>query len=224
MTSDGTGNDASSEGMLADVERYYSAKVRRHGPTALGVDWNSSMSQRLRFVQLLKVVDWRAPSVRLHDLGCGYGALLEHLDDRHAQAPLEYVGTDLSAPMIEHARQLWATHAHARFELAAPRMPEADYTVASGIFNICLDHPRSDWEPYVAATLDRIHAASLRGFAVNFMHPRTLIERPDIAGQVYTAEPAQWLGYCTDHLQCDVQCLKNYGLNEFTLLATRAPS
>ena len=98
------------------------------------------------------------------------------------------------------------------------------YTVASGIFNICLDHPRSDWEPYVAATLDRIHAASLRGFAVNFMHPRTLIERPDIAGQVYTAESAQWLGYCTDHLQCDVQCLKNYGLNEFTLLATRAPS
>ena len=221
MTSDEPGESASSEDMLADVERYYSDKVRRHGPTALGVDWNSSMSQRLRFVQLLKVVDWSGQPIRLHDLGCGYGALLEHLDDRHAQAQLGYVGTDISLPMIEHAKQLWAGHAHARFELAASQLPEVDYTVASGIFNICLDHPRSDWEAYVARTLDRIHASSLRGFAVNFMHPRTLIERPAIAGQVYTADPEQWLGYCIDHLHCDVQCLKNYGLNEFTLLATR---
>ena len=63
--------DEPSAAILQDVERYYNAKVRRHGATALGVDWNSPMSQRLRFVQLLKVVDWGATPLTLHDLGCG---------------------------------------------------------------------------------------------------------------------------------------------------------
>ena len=214
--------DGPCTAILQDVERYYSAKVRRHGATALGVDWNSPMSQRLRFVQLLKVVDWRATPLSLHDLGCGYGALLDHLGDRHPDASLRYLGSDLSQPMIEHARRLWAGCSDARFELATMPLPPADYTVASGIFNVCLGHARTAWDRHVATTLTHMHAGSHRGFAVNFMTPRALIERPSAASQLYAVEPGHWMAYCADHLRCEVQCVQNYGLNEFTLLATRA--
>lgn len=208
--------------ILRDVERYYSAKVRRHGPSALGVDWNSPMSQRLRFVQLLKVVDWSAAPLALHDLGCGYGALLDHLRDRHPGASLRYLGSDLSRPMIEHARSLWSSHRHARFEIASPAMPQADYTIASGIFNVCLGHPEAQWKHHVAATLAQMRAASRLGFAVNFMTPRTLVERPAAVGQLYAVAPEYWMAYCSERLRCEVQCVQNYGLNEFTLLATNA--
>jgi len=210
--------------ILDDVERYYSAKVRRHGATALGVDWNSPMSQRLRFVQLLKVVDWSAGAFRLHDLGCGYGALVEHLQDRHSDANIAYVGTDLSPAMIRHARRLWVAHTHAHFEPAGPAMPSADYTVASGIFNVCLGHGVEEWEAHVAATLTQINSASERGFAVNFMTPRVWAERPATRGQLYAAVPERWIEHCASVLACEVRCVQAYGLNEFTLLATKSRS
>jgi len=205
--------------ILQDVESYYSAKVRRHGATALGVDWNSPMTQRLRFVQLLKVVDWSAPSRSLHDLGCGYGAMLEHLADRHADTEVQYVGTDISATMIRLARRRWAKTAHARFALAADSLPEADYAVASGIFNICLGHPAPEWERYVADTLLAMRRASRRGFAVNFMGPEALLARPDAQGQLYAVDSAKWAGHCRDVLGCDVELATRYGLPEFTVLA-----
>lgn len=224
MTGAGPGATGPSTTMLQDVERYYSATVKRHGATALGVDWNSPMSQRLRFVQLLKVVDWSAQPLNLHDLGCGYGALVEHLQDRHPDAQLAYIGTDLSPAMITHARRLWAGHRQARFELAAETFPDADYTVASGIFNVCLGHATSAWEDHVGATLAKMHATSHRGFAVNFMTPRTWAERPATVGRLYAAEPRQWVEHCTRMLDCEVACLQGYGLNEFTLLATKSRS
>lgn len=216
------GEDGPFAAMLGDVERYYNAKLRRHGATALGVDWNSPMSQRLRFVQLLKVVDWSAEPISLHDLGCGYGALVEHLQDRHRDAQLQYLGTDLSLPMIERARQLWTSNPHARFEPAGIRLPQAGYTVASGIFNVCLGHHASEWEKHIAATLEQMQASSHHGFAVNFMTPRIWTERPATVGQLYAVEPQRWMAYCSDVLDCVVRCVQDYGLNEFTLLATNS--
>ena len=39
-------------GVLSAVRDYYSDKVRQHGATARGVDWNSEETQELRFSQL----------------------------------------------------------------------------------------------------------------------------------------------------------------------------
>ena len=43
--------------LLRQTEAYYTARVREHGATARGVDWNSPESQALRFQQLLRIVD-----------------------------------------------------------------------------------------------------------------------------------------------------------------------
>ena len=64
----------SHDRILREVDRYYSGKLKAHGATARGVDWNSTESQRMRFDQLLKICDRRAPFT-LNDYGCGYGAL-----------------------------------------------------------------------------------------------------------------------------------------------------
>ena len=42
-----------ARGILRDVARYYGEKIRLHGPTARGADWNSLESQGMRFAQLL---------------------------------------------------------------------------------------------------------------------------------------------------------------------------
>src|SRR5258707_14139343 len=93
-------NDAK---ILGDVESYYSKKIAVHGATARGVDWNSPESQRLRFVQLLKLTDHGQPFT-INDYGCGYGALADYLKDK-AYA-FQYCGFDISPRMIAKAAEL----------------------------------------------------------------------------------------------------------------------
>ena len=87
-----------------------------------------------------------------------------------------------------------------------------------------MGHDAADWEAHVAATLAQISAASQRGFAVNFMTPKVWAERPATVGQLYATTPERWVDHCATVLACEVCCVQAYGLNEFTLLATRSRS
>jgi SAM-dependent methyltransferase len=220
MSTRSTSSPEASAAILKSIEGYYTAKVRRYGATALGVDWNSPMSQRLRFVQLLKAVDW-GEELSLHDVGCGYGALLDHLADRHANARIRYVGSDLSDEMIRLARRRRRSIRQARFIVASAAMPPVDYSVASGIFNVKLDHPVDDWEQHVALTLSTMRDASRKGFAVNFMAPAALAARPAAAPQLYAADPELWMTYGREELGCDMRLVADYGLPEYSILARR---
>ncbi len=54
---------------LNDVKNYFSEKLKVHGATHLGVDYNSVESQERRFFELIKVIDSRA-KYSLLDFGC----------------------------------------------------------------------------------------------------------------------------------------------------------
>jgi SAM-dependent methyltransferase len=199
----------------ADIERYYTAKIARHGATPLGVDWPSAPSQELRFVQLLKLCDFARP-VSLNDIGCGYGALLGFLDAR-APGKIDYAGVDLSALMIAEARRLWAGHDRAAFVIGNASPRTADHCVASGVFNVKLSQPLESWTAFVRSVLNDMHANSRHGFAVNFLAPLG----DGIAGapELYRPPPGTWRDYCERELGTRVEILANYGMREYTLLA-----
>jgi SAM-dependent methyltransferase len=202
----------------AGIANYYTGKVRRFGATPLGVDWTCVPTQELRFVQLLKLCDFTT-ALSLNDLGCGYGALLAYLDRRHAGCVIDYLGVDLSQAMLRRARRLWSsrpdvTFVHGHF---SPRL--ADYSVASGIFNVQLDQPRGVWERFVAATLDQLHRTSRRGFAVNFMCAPAG-GTPERQG-VYSTAPARWASHCEAQFGATTDVIEGYGLREFTLIVRR---
>src|SRR5580704_17023731 len=122
------------------IERYYTAKIRRYGATPPGVDWSCGTNQELRFAQLLKLCDF-SEAFSLNDLGCGYGALLSYLEKSHAEATIDYLGIDLSAAMTCHAERLWTNRARIAFLVGTANPRIADYSIASGIFNVKLDQP-----------------------------------------------------------------------------------
>jgi SAM-dependent methyltransferase len=201
----------------ASVRSYYSAKVARHGPTPLGVDWPNAISQQLRFVQLLKLCDFSVP-FSLSDFGCGYGALLEFLDLRHRGAQIAYHGIDLSPSMVDTARGCWSKNPQATFVVGARCTRQTDYALASGVFNVRLGHPVAVWESYVAEILADLNGSSRIGFAVNFMLPHD--ERPT-EDELYRTFPERWIEFCGQQLGRDVETVRDYGLREFTLLVRR---
>ncbi|MEP6789831.1 MAG: class I SAM-dependent methyltransferase [Ramlibacter sp.] len=200
--------------LYADVERYYTRKLAKHGPTALGVDWSCVPTQELRFVQLLKVCDFNRP-FSLTDLGCGYGALLAFLAKRFRGNQVDYLGVDLSEAMIAEACRLWAGHSRADFVVGNAAPLASDYTIASGIFNVKLHQPDGLWKQFVQTTLDEMREKSRRGFAVNFLAPLAMDAGPI---ELYRVASQGWRDYCERAFNAKVTLLDNYGMREYTLL------
>jgi SAM-dependent methyltransferase len=207
---------AAPRALHRDVRQYYTDKLARFGPTAMGVDWSCELTQQLRFIQLLKVCEPRR-RFSINDLGCGYGALVPFLRERHARSVTAYHGVDLSPEMIGHARLLHASFEAADFHVGSELKIPADFGVASGVFNVKLRHSRAAWESFVADTLDHLHRMSSRGFAVNFLTPLPA----GSADELYCTHPEPWSAWCRRELQCEVEVVARYGLSEFTLIARR---
>jgi SAM-dependent methyltransferase len=204
------------ETILKEIENYYTEKVKTYGPTAKGVDWNSTESQTLRFEQLLKVCD---PTVRftINDYGCGYGALLDYLNEKGIASV--YHGFDLSAPMIAEAKRLHQGMAECDFSSEGWSLSRMDYTVASGIFNVKLDTSDKKWKAYMLYTLNRLSEQSAKGFAFNALTTYSDPERrrPDL----YYADPLFLFDYCKQHFSKFVALLHDYPLYEFTILVRK---
>jgi SAM-dependent methyltransferase len=199
--------------ILTEVERYYTGKIEQHGATAKGVDWNSPVTQALRFEQLLKVADLKRP-FSINDYGCGYGALAGHIAELGCD--FQYRGFDISAQMITAAKQVNETSGRCQFASDESLLTPADYTVASGIFNVKLDTPDEKWERYVLHMLGKLCGLSERGFAFNVLTKYSDKERMRL--DLYYADPLFLFDYCKQHFSRHVALLHDYPLYEFTIL------
>jgi len=209
-----------SENILQDVEAYYSSRIRSHGATPEGVDWNGPDSQQLRFEQLLKLVPLaeREQGFSLIDVGCGYGALLTWLRER--SFAVDYHGYDLSAEMINAALATHGSDANAFFEVAAAPSRQADYAVASGIFNVCQQTSAEAWQGYIAEVLRCMDASSRKGFAFNCL--TSYSDPPFMRDYLHYADPCFYFDLCKRTYSRQVSLLHDYGLYEFTLLVRKA--
>lgn len=204
--------------LLSSVAAYYSAKLAEHGQSPRGVDWNGEESHDLRFVQLCRVIRGAA-HFSLNDLGCGYGALLEFLSATHDD--FSYLGLDVSAGMINAARRRHAPRTNARFSLGAQLTECADYSIASGIFNVRLGRGDDEWHAYLEATLQNLDEASRCGFAFNCL--TSYSDRDRMRPDLYYADPCELFDLCKRRYARDVALLHDYGLYEFTILVRKNP-
>jgi SAM-dependent methyltransferase len=202
--------------LLDAVRRYYSEKIVEHGPSAKGVDWRDEASQELRFEQLLKVCDLSAPFT-INDYGCGYGALATYLEELGVD--FSYTGFDISAEQLAQARELLAGSERCRFVATEGELERADYTVASGIFNVRLDAPVDAWAAQARATLARLDELSARGFSFNML---TSYSDPELMrDDLWYADPRELFDHCKRTFSRWVALLHDYGLWEFTILVRK---
>lgn len=196
---------------------YYAAKLAEHGETPRGVDWNGEESQFLRFEQLFKIFDQEKQTFSVNDLGCGYGAFLEHLRSKCPDST--YLGIDVSHEMISSAQQRHASAVKARFIAASEPNQMADYGIASGVFNVRLGRSDAEWFDYITATLDVLDRTSTLGFAFNCLTSYSDEEKR--RDYLYYADPCSLFNLCKSRYSRQVALLHDYGLYEFTLLVRK---
>lgn len=202
---------------LDDIAQYYSAKIKTHGGTPQGVDWNGKDSQQLRFQQLSKIIQQSA-CFSVADLGCGYGALYSYLEMNYTD--FNYQGYDISSAMIEHAQSQYNQSINANFVLADKLTERVDYAVASGIFNVRQQHSEEQWFGYIIQTLDNLNHYSQKGFAFNCL--TIYSDLPKMRSNLYYADPCRLFDHCKKHYSKNIALLHDYDLYEFTLLVRKS--
>ena len=98
------------------------------------------------------------------------------------------------------------------------RLPVADYTVASGVFNVKLNVSHAEWEDYVLSKIATLARLSERGFAFNMLTSYSDADRmrPDL----YYGDPRFYFDRCKTYAR-NVALLHDYGLFEFTMIVRR---
>jgi SAM-dependent methyltransferase len=201
------------------VSSYYTSKLEQHGDTHSGVDWNSTESQNLRFQQLMMIHQRSGAKspFSINDYGCGYGALIDYLNSN--DYTFTYCGFDIAESMIKSATQRYIDNANVQFLVSDADLAPADYTVASGIFNVRLDVSNSDWQAYILDTLQKMWGLSAVGIAFNCL--TSYSDKEYMRDDLYYADPCFLFDYCKKHLSKQVALFHDYYLYEFTMLVLR---
>jgi SAM-dependent methyltransferase len=149
----------------------------------------------------------------LADIGCGYGALAAFL---RKQGWLGfYEGVDISDSMIMAAKEFLATEKDVQLTVGRQPTRQADFIVASGIFNVKGNTDPILWEQYVFHTIDEMVAAARKGVAFNFLTSWSdpLLMRDDL----FYAAPERLLEYCARRHSRWIEVSQDYGIFEFTV-------
>lgn len=202
--------------LLHSVKEYYTEKVPARGAASGGADLNSLEAQDLRFEQLLKLVDARR-RFSVNDYGCGDGRLYGYMKGRGYD--FDYFGFDLSEARIKEAVRVYGKFPNCSFRIAGSTNTPADYTAASGIFNVKSTCSDGEWLKYILAALTSMDRISRKGFAFNCLTMYS--DKACMRDDFYYADPLYLFDYCKRHFSNNVALLHDYGLYDFTIIVRK---
>jgi hypothetical protein len=121
--------------------------------------------------------------------------------------------------MIVQARELHKGREYCDFLTDESLLKVADYTLASGIFNVKLQNSIRKWEDYILNVLKRIDELSEKGFSFNLLTQYSDAER--MRPELYYADPCYLFDYCKRHFSRNIAILHDYNLYEFTIIVRK---
>ncbi len=127
-----------------------------------------------------------------------------------------YFGYDICEDMVEVAKgRIDDARVSLLHNLIATRA--ADYSFASGTYNLKADVDEGEWTGYVKASLTQLWSRTAKGLAFNMLS--TDGERREDG--LYYGDPRAFLDFCREALSPDATLIEDYPLPEWTILVRR---
>lgn len=204
--------------MMSDIDKFYQDNLRQFGSTAKGVGWKNDEAQRVRFSQLLKLVSSQE-AFSINDLGCGVADFVDFLtNEKHS---FRYHGYDMMPEMIQRARRKFANNESVLLQVISgtSEISQADYTIASGIFNIRLTSSDETWLQHILDTITIMNNKSKIGFAFNILSLYS--DQEFRKAELFYADPLYLFDFCKRSFSKNVALLHDYGQYDFTIIVRK---
>ena len=95
------------------LQNHYENCFRKHGATAKGMDWPNQNDLKRRFNVLTDIITPNGKNdskIKILDLGCGVGLLIDYLDEIDKLNNIDYFGIDISEKMVDFANEKYAKY------------------------------------------------------------------------------------------------------------------
>lgn len=202
------------------LRAHYAETFRAHGASSKGVDWGEREADAiLRYDNMLAVIkpEHRSKAVRLLDVGCGYGGLLDRITELGLD--VEYMGVDIVEDMVATGRK---RHPAARFECMDVfediGLESYDYVVCNGILTQMLDVPIGHRDRFAHSLIKRMYELCSEGIAFNLMSNRVNF----MVSNLYYKSPIEMLNWCMTEVSPNARLDHSYPLYEFMIYLYRS--
>lgn len=205
--------------LLAPVARIYGRRLDQCGATAKGVFWRDESWQQRRFARLCEIfapADAATGGVTINDFGCGYGAFFDFIADQPVMTASCYYGYDISQEMIAACRDR-ITDPRATFIRKMWATKHADYTFASGTYNLNGHADPKAWQEYVEASLRQLWHRTGKALAFNMLR----VDEAEKFDGLYYIEPDSMLNFCRQHLSENIEVFDERPMPDVTYFVRR---
>jgi hypothetical protein len=199
---------------------YYGQRQEKAVASYFDVGWKSQEAQYARFRQFEQLFR-NDKQFSINDLGCGNSELHLFLKTEYPEKQATYRGYDHLEAMIEAGAKRFpdiVSNLHVISD--ASDMVLADYTVASGIFNLKFETESGTWREHILETIDKMAEKSKRGFAFNAL--TSYSDKEFMRPELFYSEPEWLFGHCMRKYGREVALLHDYGQFDFTISVSKA--
>jgi len=141
-------------------EKFYTQAIKRYGTTPQGLNWNSKLSQTLRFEVILELLQKEIAAAHIVDAGCGFGDFYLYLRENSISCK-SYTGIDELETMCRIAREKTQQEI-LQANIINDTLVMGDFYICSGALNVL-----TKFETYAFVQNCYKHAA--RGFIFNIL-------------------------------------------------------
>jgi SAM-dependent methyltransferase len=203
---------------LKGIANLYTKSLENHGLEPKSVGWRDEVSQLLRFEKLIQVIDLGSGNegITVNDWGCGYGAMFSYLDKILGKDLIHYYGYDISDGMLAAASH-FVKDRRVEWIKSSEITHEADYSFASGTFNVRLEANEAIWTAYIKEKLLNLGCRSVRGFGFNLLSTYVDWKQDNL----YYGDPFIFFDFCKQNISRYVSLLHDYPLYEWTILVRK---
>ncbi len=193
---------------------HYETCFEEHGATAKGVDWPDEGDLAARFEVMTGLFRPAPEGLRLLDLGCGPGLLLDHIAGGPLATRVDYLGIDLSEKMIQSAK---SRHPYQHFEardLLTDPLPEqsVDYVIMNGVLTEKRELTQAEMVAFAREIIAAAYHSARIGIAFNVMSTHVDWTRDDL----FHWGCDEVLSFVTNELSRHAVIRADYGLYEYT--------
>ncbi len=189
------------------------------------LNWPNAEDIAKRYETLLSMVDFDAYSkerpLKLLDVGCGLGLLLDYLAENGLLDRVDYTGVDLVEPILYKVRHRWPNHRFDHRDVRDEPYPEGsfDFCIICGIFTVKQGNSYGAEVALAQSTLSAVWPAVNHGLSFNSMSKHVDWEREDL----FHWPLDDIMAFCKDHLSRHTAFNLDYGLWEVSTLVRKEP-